>query len=243
MKELIFIVLILFSTSLGAQDLLEYFNITDKEKAKGNISIPIGINISDALIIFSVSPPSLTLEITDHANVITKITKESKDYKVFVKSGKDITLEVSSVGFGITKIPIKNIESKGTYFYLIKKAVSLESASADAKETASYLCQQLELRYQIYNTVNEKYSDKLAKSKGKKKQKITLKMLNEIDENTKNQNAKMQELANKYKYLVNDYTGKYLGTPFQSVFNENLNAYFDDCIVNYEKKYGYKITR
>jgi len=105
---------------------LEYYDITEKEKAKGNVGIPVGVNVSDALIVFNIFPPDLEIEITDENNVITKQSKEKGTYKVFITAPGNRVIKINQTNQDITTIEINTLETKETRFYLIRKPVTLE---------------------------------------------------------------------------------------------------------------------
>ncbi len=102
---------------------LEYGNVTETEKAKGNVGVPIGPNVSDALIVVKVFPTDLQIEISDRDSGITKQSKEKGKgiYKVFLTAPGNHTLLVQHPDFDILEIPIKKLNSKETRFYRVRK--------------------------------------------------------------------------------------------------------------------------
>ena len=106
---------------------LEYYNITEKEKQKGNISVPIGVNVSDAAIIFNVFPPDLQIEISSEDNAITRLTSRNGLYKVFLQAPKSHVLKIKTLGFDITSITVDNLEAKETRFYYIRKPLIIDN--------------------------------------------------------------------------------------------------------------------
>jgi len=126
---------------------LDFFDITDKEKNKGNIGIPVGVNVSDALVVIDVFPPELELIITDTKNGITKMSAENGKYKIFLTAPGEHILQLKNQDFDITNIPIKNIGSKDMRFYIVRKPTSIEEVYLDAKKAADYYCKSLELTY------------------------------------------------------------------------------------------------
>lgn len=106
---------------------LEYYNITEKEKQKGNITVPIGPNVSDAAIIFNVFPPDLPIEISSEDNAITKLKSRNGSYIVFLQAPKSHVLKIKTLGFDITSITIDNLEAKEIRFYYIRKPLVIDN--------------------------------------------------------------------------------------------------------------------
>ncbi len=109
---------------------LEYYNITENERSKGNVGVPIGPNVSDALIIVKLSPSDLNLEIKDVNNIISKIEKDKGAYKIFIKTEStqknNVVLNLFDRDYGNTELPILDLISKEMRFYLVKKDKSAE---------------------------------------------------------------------------------------------------------------------
>lgn len=109
---------------------LEYYNITENERSKGNIGVPIGPNVSDALIIVKLSPIDLNLEIKDVNNIISKIEKEKGSYKIFIRTEtpqkNNVVLNLVDTEYGNTELPILDLISKEMRFYLVKKEKTAE---------------------------------------------------------------------------------------------------------------------
>jgi hypothetical protein len=110
---------------LSSRLMLEYFNITESEKAKGNIGQAVGPNVSDALIIIKTFPTDLDIQISADGAIITKYQKTDKGQSVFIKTKTnattDIVLNVQNPEFGATPIRLYDIKSKELRYYLIKK--------------------------------------------------------------------------------------------------------------------------
>jgi hypothetical protein len=104
-------------------ELLNY-DITDKEISKGNSITPIGVNVSDALIVFKVIPNDLVVDIIDQENTITKQTKEPGKYSVYFKTPGSHNIKIKCDGFEITSLPELELKSKELKFYLIKRPTS-----------------------------------------------------------------------------------------------------------------------
>ncbi|GAA4074386.1 hypothetical protein GCM10022389_19920 [Flavobacterium cheonanense] len=122
---------------------LQYEDITKKEKDKGNNIVPIGPNVSDALVVINVFPPDLELEITEKNNGITKVTKQTDGvYKIFLKAPAQHILQIKNKEFkDPTNLPVDGLASKEVRFYLVKKPTNLEDVSVDAQEAANANCE------------------------------------------------------------------------------------------------------
>lgn len=104
---------------------LEYYNSTESEKAKGNMSQPVGPNVSDALIIIKSFPKDLKIAITAENGVITKLSEKDNQYSVFLNTRSaalsDFVLNIHSDELGNTPMRIFDIKSKEQRFYVVKK--------------------------------------------------------------------------------------------------------------------------
>jgi hypothetical protein len=111
---------------------LEYFNITENEKAKGNDAQPVGPNVSDALLLIKTFPIDIDLEITAEKDIISKINKSDKGYGVFVKTNQsgpaNYVLNLFEPEFGNTKMNIYNVQGKELRYYMIKKPAILNES-------------------------------------------------------------------------------------------------------------------
>ena len=108
-------------------------DITDAEIAKGNSGVPIGVNVSDALVVINVYPPDLVIQVTDNKEAITKQSREDENYKVFVKSPGSQEIYIKYSGFNDKKIILKNLTPKETRFYRIIKLSTPEDYSKQAE--------------------------------------------------------------------------------------------------------------
>jgi len=102
---------------------LEYYNITEKEKEKGNIVIPVGVNVSDALVVFNVFPPDLDISI--EGNGITKQSSDNGTFKVFLKAPNNTKLKINCKDFDPTIISINGLKAKETRFFFIRRPITI----------------------------------------------------------------------------------------------------------------------
>ena len=108
-KEILFI-------KVSAIQELEYYDITEKEKAKGNIGIPVGVNVSDALVVFNIFPPDMEIEVSDKNSSITKQSKGQGTYKVFITAPGNCVLTIKHSELDLTTIEINTIETRIKYW-------------------------------------------------------------------------------------------------------------------------------
>ncbi|MGZ2371732.1 hypothetical protein ACXR6G_18280 [Ancylomarina sp. YFZ004] len=123
---------------ISAINELEYYDITKKEKAKGNIGLPVGVNVSDALVVLNVFPPDMEIEISDENDEITKLSKGNGVLKVFLTAPGNHILKINQSDMGTTSIEINTLETKETRFYLIRKPITLDDYN-DNIESANTL--------------------------------------------------------------------------------------------------------
>ena len=122
---------------------LQYEDTTKKEKDKGNNIVPVGPNVSDAMVVINVFPSDLELEITEKNNGITKINKRTDGgYEILLKAPAQHILQIRNKDFkNPTNLPVDGLASKEVRFYLVKKPTNLEDVSVDAEEAANANCE------------------------------------------------------------------------------------------------------
>lgn len=124
-----------FAVTLQAE--LEVRDITESEFRRGNKTLPVGPNISDALITLRVFPGDINLKIEEENKNTTKITRNDSEYLVFLsttdvnqKKTLKITLENGEYKF----IPIYELKAKDTRFFRISKPILANMANIDIVE-------------------------------------------------------------------------------------------------------------
>jgi hypothetical protein len=106
---------------------LEYSDITESELKRGSGIVPIGMNVSDAMIVFRKFPDDLELTIIEKNGNITKRTKDGNALNVSLlvkESGENryfITV-VSNEGDSLN-IPIQSLTSKEVRVFRVKKPI------------------------------------------------------------------------------------------------------------------------
>jgi len=128
-----------FSVSLQSE--LEIVDLTESELKRGNQTLPVGPNISDALVTLRLFPSDLEFRIEEENNLITKISKDNGQYLVFLETSKTnlkdklISLKLISSNGETKSIPIYDLKAKDTRFYRVKKplaeTISPTSSSSD----------------------------------------------------------------------------------------------------------------
>lgn len=112
---------------------LEYYNITENERAKGNDAQPVGPNVSDALVIVKTFPSDLDIDISAENGVITKYQKSDRGHSIFVRAesggSKDFVLKVFNTEFGVTEMNLYNVQGKELRYYMIKKPLVLDNTT------------------------------------------------------------------------------------------------------------------
>ena len=110
---------------------LEYYDITEKEIAKGNKVDVFGKNVSDAVVIFNVFPPDLEIEILNEEMAITRQSREEGIYNVFLIAPGSYKIHIKHSGFDDTEVSLNNLISKDQRFFFIRLPVSLKDYSKD----------------------------------------------------------------------------------------------------------------
>jgi hypothetical protein len=130
---------------------LQYEDITKKEKDKGNNVVPVGPNVSDAMVVINVFPPDLELDITEKNNGITRITKRTDGgYRIFLKAPAQHILQIKNKDFkNPTNLQVAGLASKEVRFYLVKKPTNLEDVSSDADDAANAWCNLLNYQMKL----------------------------------------------------------------------------------------------
>jgi hypothetical protein len=209
-----------FKVSLQAE--LEVIDITESEKKRGNQSLPVGPNVSDALITMRVFPSDLQIKIEEENNLITKISKEKGEYQIFLSLGKSKegikkhTLKVI-IGSGETSsIPIYELKAKEARYYRVKKPIiALEEA---------------DLIVETKNDPIENLSDVIGKWSGTLGTELSYIELYNVD------NSKKSVSANLYiEGVFYEFTGNYIigaNRKTSISFKKNRNNLFDQIDAN-----------
>ena len=110
---------------VNSKMVLEYYNITENERSKGNNAQPVGPNVSDALIIIKTFPPKLPLEVNADGDVITKLDNSDRGYSIFLKTDRGVKnnyiINLFDQEIGNTQVKIYELQPKELRYYMVKK--------------------------------------------------------------------------------------------------------------------------
>jgi hypothetical protein len=129
-----------FKTSLIAE--LEIIDITEIELRRGNILIPVGANVQDALISIKVSPINLELTIVDENKQITKLEKEGNEYRIYLST-----------------IDLKGIVSKNKLILTQKNGQKREINIFDLKPKETRFFEVRQSEFQVFQNQQQKLID------------------------------------------------------------------------------------
>jgi hypothetical protein len=124
---------------------LEYSDITSSELKRGNFKIPVGPNVSDALVVLRLFPTDLEIKISEENNLISRISKEGTSYNVFLKmpgnksNFKNYRLLITDADNESINIDVFGLGSKEVRFYRVKKPIISEvSQNVSATNKLNY---------------------------------------------------------------------------------------------------------